>query len=136
MATFIRRVSRFSVRQSIALAMVFLLTAALVPAPATAAVLQMTEKTAREGGNQVWNWLGSALDVLRKADGVDRERKGIRPASPLTKAEREARVTNLELNVPNEIELKSQQRSLLSAIPLDAAGKYPPRSQRRVEVNQ
>src|ERR1051325_7925672 len=79
-------------RQFVAVVTIFLIRALLVPAPVVAAY----------AGN--------------------RERKGVRPAPAPTKAEREAKVARLELNVAPEIELKSRQRLQLSAIPLDTDG--------------
>src|ERR1051325_4139515 len=79
-------------RQFVAVVTMFLVTTLLVPAPVVAAY----------AGN--------------------RERKGVRPAPAPTKAEREAKVARLELNVASEIELKSRQLLQLSAIPLDTDG--------------
>src|ERR1051325_11480497 len=79
-------------RQFVAVVTIFLIRALLVPAPVVAAY----------AGN--------------------RERKGVRPAPAPTKAEREAKVARLELNVAPEIELKSRQLLQLSAIPLDTDG--------------
>jgi YD repeat-containing protein len=55
-------------------------------------------------------------------DGGNRERQGVRPSPAPTKSEREAKVAKLELNVETKLELKSRQRFLLSAIPVDLEG--------------
>jgi hypothetical protein len=122
MPTFTLRISCHAFRQFTAIAMITFITAMLIPAPAAAAAVRTTDRTVREGGAQVWSWLVSTFDVLGRSQNINRDRKGVRPAQPLTKAEREARVARLELNVASEIELKSRQRSLLSAVPVDEAG--------------
>jgi RHS repeat-associated protein len=47
---------------------------------------------------------------------------GVRPREPHSKAEREAKVARLELNVSGDLILTSRQQMLLSAIPLDSDG--------------
>src|ERR1041384_4441114 len=85
-----------------------IVTALLIPAPAAAVFLRTTDEIVRAGGNQIRDWL---LAVFRTTtDPGNRERKGVRPSPPPSKAEREAKVAKLELNVASEIELKSRQR--------------------------
>ncbi len=89
----------------LAIVMIFFVGVLLVPAPAAAELIRTT------------------LSVFRTtSESGNRERKGVRPAPPPTKAERETRVAKLELNVGTEIELKSRQRLQLSAIPVDTEG--------------
>lgn len=122
MSSLIRQITHLSIRRLIAVLVIFLIVASLVPAPAAAAALRSTQKTVFTDARQTWGWLLSVINVFGTGDSVNRERKGVRPSPAPAKAEREARVAKLELNVAPEIELKSRQRLQLSAIPLDAQG--------------
>src|SRR6185369_13438089 len=124
MSTFTRRIARLSSRQVIAMVMIFTIAALLVPMPVAAAALQTADKSAREAKNQVLTWLASGVATLisRTPQRDNRERKGVRPSPPLTQAERAMKVARIELNVADEIELKSRQPMLISAIPVDADG--------------
>jgi len=108
-----------SFTRPLAVVMSFFITLLLVPAPVAAALIRTTDQTVRDEGNQIRAWL---LAVFGTTGDGTRERKGLRPAPAPTKAEREARVAKLELNVGADIELKSRQRLQLSAIPVDAEG--------------
>ncbi|HEV8168899.1 MAG TPA: hypothetical protein VGP59_06110, partial [Pyrinomonadaceae bacterium] len=109
-----------STRTVIAITTIFFITVLLIPVPVAAALIRTTDQTVRDGGHQIRAWLLSVF--ASTTDGSNRERKGVRPSPAPTKAEREARVARLELNVAPEIELKSRQRMQLSAIPVDAEG--------------
>jgi RHS repeat-associated protein len=124
MSTFRRRLARYSRQQVIAVTMTILVASLLIPLPVAAAVLRTAEVSVREQGNQAWAWLLFALGGFGggRDEGGSRERKGLRPAAAPSKEEREAKVARLEVNVTGEIELKSRQRSLFSAIPLDEQG--------------
>lgn len=124
MSTFTRRLRSRSLRKIIAILMIISIAALIVPEPTAAAVLRITHETIRERGSEIWTWLVSSLGVLGDMTALEnnRTRKGVRPAQPLTKTEREAKVSTIKLNVAGEINLKSQQRVLLSAIPIDAEG--------------
>src|ERR1044071_4800663 len=91
-------------------------TTLLVPAPVAAAWIRTTDETVRARAM----WLRSVFETM--SDGATRERKGVRPSPVPTKAEREAKVARIEINVSAEIELKSRQRLLLSAVPVDVEG--------------
>jgi len=120
MSTFTRPPARSLRRILIAITTIFFVSVLLVPIPSAAALIRTADSTVRDGGNQIRAWL---LSVFRMpSDGGNRERKGVRPPPAPTRAEREARVARLELNVAPEIELKSRQRMQLSAIPVDAEG--------------
>src|ERR1044072_5999054 len=121
MSIFSRPLSGPSRRKLIAIVTIFFVTVLLVPVPVAAALIRTTDQTMRDGGHQIRAWLLSFLGTT--TDGGNRERKGVRPLPAPDKTEREARVARLELNVAPEIELKSRQRSQLSAIPLDAEGE-------------
>ncbi|HET6979733.1 MAG TPA: hypothetical protein VFI24_25600, partial [Pyrinomonadaceae bacterium] len=121
MSHFTRQISRFAIRRLIAVIVSSLLVFSLVPTPVTAAVLHTTQKTVSESVSKTWAWL-RALGGFRESQGTNRERKGVRPSAAPTKAERKAKVAKLELNVGDEIELKSRQRFSLSAIPVDREG--------------
>ena len=120
MSIFTRPLANSFRRKLIAIATIFFVTVLLVPVPVAAALIRSTDQTVRDGGHQIRTWLLSVFGTT--SDGGNRERKGVRPLTAPTKAEREARVARLELNVAPEIELKSRQRSQLSAIPVDAKG--------------
>lgn len=125
MSTSSIRFSRFSLRQILAIVLIFVMTALLVPTPSAAAVLHATDNTVRSAGNRVWTWFASGLSTLRSSpNGQEiRERQGVRPLAPQTKAEREAQVAAIELNVAGEIVLTSRQPLSLTAIPLDQEGR-------------
>ena len=122
MSTFTRRLRSLSSRKIIATLMIVSIAALIIPGPTAAAVLRTSNETLRERGSQIWTWLVSSLGEFGAITPQEpnRNRKGVRPAQPLTKTEREAKVAIIKLNVADEIDLKSQQRVLLSAIPLDA----------------
>src|ERR1044071_8596993 len=107
-----------SFTRPLAITMIFVVSVLLVPAPVGAALIRTTDESVRNGGNQLRAW----FSVFRTTSDGTREQKGVRPLPAPTKAEREARVAKLELNVGAEIELKSRQRLQLSAIPVDAEG--------------
>ena len=121
MSLLTQQISRFRIRRLIAVMVNTLLVLSLVPTPITAAALQTTQKTVRESASKTWDWL-IALGGFGGSQSTNRERKGVRPSPAPTKAERNAKVAKLELNVGAEIELQSRQRFLLSAIPVDEAG--------------
>lgn len=125
MSTLIRRVSRFSLRQIIAIALICVMLSLLTPPSAATALLQTTDKTVRAGGSQILTWLTSTWAILanRSGDRGNRVRKGVRPEPPLSKAEREGQVAAIDLNVTGDIVLTSRQPLLLTAIPLDQDGK-------------
>jgi hypothetical protein len=125
MSVFTHRLSRFSLRQIIAICLISVMIALLAPAPSAAAVLHTTDQSVRAAGTRVWTWFASALSALgsRTGQGESREQKGVRPLAPPTKAEREAQVAAIELNVTSEIVLTSRQPLLLTAIPLDQEGR-------------
>jgi hypothetical protein len=87
MSTLTRRVSRLSMQQITAIAMIFFITVLIVPAPSAAAMLRSTEQTVSEKGSQVLKWLGSGFADSTKGttQGGNRERKGVRPSPALTK---------------------------------------------------
>src|SRR6202008_383159 len=118
MSLFTWQISRFTIRRFIAVIGISLLVLSLVPTPVTAAAVRTTHKTVRQGASKTWAWL-IALGGFGGSQSTNRERKGLRPSPAPTKAERKAKVARLELNVADEIELKSRQRFLLSAIPVD-----------------
>ena len=116
MPIFTRPSSRSLRRRFIASITIVFVAALLVPAPVAAAWIRATDESIRAGTNRIRAWFSST------SDGVNRERKGVRPAPAPSKVEREAKVAKLELNVAAEIELQSRQRLQLSAIPVDAGG--------------
>jgi hypothetical protein len=120
MSIFTRPLSDSLRRKFVAVVTIFFVTALLVPAPAAAAWIRTTDETVRARGNEIRAWLLSIPELTR--NGGSRERKGVRPSLAPTKAEREAKVSELELNVAAELELKSRQRLQLSAIPVDVEG--------------
>jgi len=96
----------------------------LVPAPASAAVLYSTDQTIRCVGNQALTWLISLFGGLSVgASKGKRERKGVRPLPPPSKAEREAQVASIDSNVTGNITLRSREPLQLVAIPLDLGGR-------------
>lgn len=125
MLTLICRLFRFSVRQIVALALIAIMVHLLIPSPATAAVLHSTDQTVRAVGSQAWTWLASTLGALgiRIGQEDNRKRKGVRPGPPLTKAEREAKVAAIELNVTGDIRVRSRELLTLAAIPVDQDGR-------------
>ena len=94
----------------LAITMIIFISVLLIPAPVAAVLIRATDFRA---------WF---VSVFRTTSDGTRERKGVRPLPAPTKAEREARVAKLELNVTSDIELKSRQRLQLSAIPVDTEG--------------
>ena len=108
-----------SFTRPLAITMIFFSSVLMVPAPVGAALFRTTDQTVRDGANQLSGWL---LSVFRTTNDGARERKGVRPSPAPTRAEREAKVAKLELNIAAEVELKSRQRLQLSAIPVEADG--------------
>src|SRR6185295_582651 len=108
-----------SFTRPLAITMILFISVLMVPAPVGAALIRTTDQTVRDGANQLSGWL---LSVFRTTNDGARERKGMRPSPAPTRAEREAKVAKLELNIAAEVELKSRQRLQLSAIPVDADG--------------
>lgn len=125
MLTLIRRFSHFSLRQTIAITLISVMISLLAPPSSATSVLQTTDKSVRAAGSQILTWLTSTWADLnsRASDGGNRVRKGVRPEPPKSKAEREAQVASIDLNVTGEIVLVSRQPLLLTAIPLDQDGK-------------
>ena len=109
MSKYTHRISRVSSRKIVSVGLITILIALLIPKPVGAAMLHSI------AGN-LWE---------RKAgnDERNRERKGVRSAPPQSKAEREAKVASIQLNVGDEIQLSSRQPMLLIAIPVDQDGQ-------------
>jgi len=118
------RIARFSSRQIIAVVIIFTIAALLVPLPVATAALRTADSSVREAKNKLSTWLASEVATLKSGttQADNRERKGVRPSPPMTREERAMKVARLELNVAGEIELKSRQPMLISAIPVDAEG--------------
>lgn len=72
-------------------------------------------------GFLVSNWARS-LGRLRPTPPQRRERRGVRPRAPETRAERELRVARLRLNPSGHVRMQSRQPMLFTAIPTDAEG--------------
>ena len=120
-----RRLSTVSLRRIVAIMLVAMMIGSLLPAPASAAVLHSTDQTVRAVGNQALTLLTSALGALGigAAEQGRRERRGVRPSPPLSKAEREAQVASIDSNVTGDITLRSREPLQLTAIPLDQQGR-------------
>jgi hypothetical protein len=115
-----RRSNRqFHFQRFTAIVLVLALIGLLAPLSVTAAALRAGEKELNTVVGQTWDWLKSMVQPLITAPA---QRNGIRPSPPLTKAEREARVTSVEINPAEEVTLQSRQPLLFTAIPLDGEG--------------
>ena len=81
MSTFTNRSFRFSLRQILAIVLIFVMVALLVPTPSTAVALDATDVTVRSTGNRVWTWFATTLGILesRTNGAQSRERQGVRP---------------------------------------------------------
>lgn len=124
MSILIRLVSRFSPRQIVAIALIAVMVSLLAPPSSAASLLQVADKGVRALEGRMLSWLATTLDLLNnRATAGSRVRKGVRPVSPVSKAEREAQVAAIDLNVADEIVLMSRQPLLLTAIPLDQDGR-------------
>ena len=64
MSTRIRRVSCFSLRQVIAIALMSVMISLLAPPSSAAVLLQTTERSVRAAGSQLGSWLASAVEGL------------------------------------------------------------------------
>lgn len=123
MSKYARLISRISLRKAVSIALITITIGLLVPEPVAAAVLNSMDQSARAGGARFLAWLAPWKSIWERNDETDRERKGLRPPSPQSKAEREAQVAAIELNVSSEIELISRQPMLLMAVPVDHEGR-------------
>ena len=124
MSILIRHVSRFSLRQIIAIVMVSVMVCVLAPPSSAASLFQAADKSVRALGGHISSWLATAVGPLgSRASGGNRLRKGVRPAPPVSRAEREAQVATIDLNVARDIVLTSRQPLLLTATPVDQDGR-------------
>lgn len=107
-------------QQVVAVGLILALTILSTPGAVAAAALDSVSESINENSGDITKWLGSLLEQLTATPG--RERKGVRPAAPETKLEREARVAAIEIVPSNEVQLRSHEPFLFSAIPLDRDG--------------
>ena len=104
MSNFTRQISRLTSRQAIAILMVVVISVLLVPAPTAAAALRSAADSVRDTKSQLWEWLiAGSGSLLFGTSQEDRQRKGVRPSPPLSRAEQEAKVARIELNVSGEV---------------------------------
>lgn len=119
MSKYTRRISQVSSRKIVSVGLITILIALLVPKPVGAAMLHSMGQSVRAGSAFARNlW-----ERKSNNDERNRERKGVRPAPPQSKAEREAKVASIQLNVGSEIQLSSRQPMLLMAIPVNQEGQ-------------
>lgn len=124
MSNLIPRVLKLSLRQVIAIGLVAIIIGTPSPAAATA-VLRSTDQAVRATGSYAWIWLIAALKTLGVGANNDRSRvrKGVRSAPQPTQAERETQVAAIQLNISNDIVLRSREPLFLTAIPVDQQGR-------------
>jgi RHS repeat-associated protein len=108
--------SRFSLRKTIAITLICLMFVFQLPSPTSAAILQTTAQR-----------IGKAVSTLGALTArnirTNSEKQRVRSSSASPNEEREARVVTVELNVANDLVLRSRQRIILAAIPVDKDGQ-------------
>lgn len=113
----------FAFRRIIAVGLIFLCFALLIPAPVFAQALETSLPTLNASRLQFSRWFYSFFMIPGvTAPGFNQDRSGVRPSGSQSKAEKELQVSAIELNVAGEVVVKSRQRISLSAIPVDSQG--------------
>lgn len=123
----LRRLTRLSLRQYVAILLMATFMGLLSPPAAFAAALQSTQQNISAAGEQAGTRLSSLWQKLTSFaysnPTRNQERNGVRPLPEPAKQELELRVASVELNPSNEVSLKSRQHSQFTAIPLDSEGQ-------------
>jgi RHS repeat-associated protein len=115
-----RHNSRNRFHSVISISLIVLLVSLLMPGPVAAQALQSS-------GQVVLGWqqqLSSYLDWLTKRSVKPQEsgRRGVKPATPESKEEKQGRVASIEISPRNEVTLKSREPMIFTGIPLDSQG--------------
>lgn len=106
----------------VAILLIIVLVTMSTPAPVAAVALQTTGVDS--ASKQLRVWLASAWNAVSGlVANRQQERKGVQPEAPQTKAEKELRVADLEVNPAKNTTLTSRQPLLFTAIPLDSEGR-------------
>ena len=107
-------------RQVLAIALAVSLLALSTPVSVAAEAMRSSQQELSGVGQSALTWIASTIADM--APTSKRDRKGVRPGTPLGRAEKEASVARLEVNPGREVKLESREMLTFTAIPMDQEG--------------